>query len=74
MARAYKVSAALPKEDGTTVPVVKFAGSQGDASKIRIAWRADNKKLGLKKDDVTIEAIELPTDKAGLIAWLNETF
>lgn len=62
--RAYQVKAIL--EDGTDA--VRFAGSHGDASKARMALVEMH---GVKKMSVTIDEGEIPTDKAGLLAFLN---
>jgi len=47
----------------------RFAGSQGEATKIRMALADEH---GLKKNSITIEAIEVPTNKADLLPFLNE--
>lgn len=55
-------------EDQETV----YAGSQADARKARIKFEAKYKEL--KKADrpeVTVEEIDVPTDKKGLIEFLN---
>lgn len=46
----------------------EFASSDGEASKRSTALKASN--VAMKKP--SREAVEIPTDKAGLIGWLNQ--
>jgi hypothetical protein len=73
MARAYHVSAQLKTSDGETT-LNKFAGSQGDAAAAKRDMLEAHKDGGLKRADVQVEEIDIPTDKKGLIVWLNKTF
>mgnify|MGYP003544660126 CR=1 FL=1 len=50
--------------DKTTV---SWQGTQADAASVRKRAMDD----GAKRKDVTTEDVEVPTDKAGLLAWLN---
>ena len=51
----------------------QFAGSQADARKARIELEAPFKHLKPKdRPEVTVEEVEVPTDKKGLIEYLNE--
>lgn len=51
---------------------VEYAGTQADARKVRIAFEAPFKHLMPKeRPEVTVEDVEVPTDKAGLLAYLN---
>lgn len=59
----YKQTAVV--KDGRIV--TQWAGSQGDASKQRSAWT----KEGVKRVDITTEIVDVPTNKAGLIEFLN---
>ena len=53
--------------------VTQFAGSQADARKARIEFEAPFKHLKPKdRPEVTVEEVEVPTDKKGLIEYLNE--
>lgn len=52
--------------------VTQFAGSQADARKGRIEFEAPFKALKPKdRPEVTVEEIDVPTDKKGLIEFLN---
>lgn len=64
----YKV--VVPEQDGVTVTHHEFAASDGAASK-----RCTEIKKDLKDtldDKPERKAIDIPTDKNGLIAWLNK--
>jgi len=51
---------------------VEYAGTQADARKVRIAFEAPFKELKPKeRPDVAVEEVDVPTDKAGLLAYLN---
>ena len=60
MARAYKVHG---------FGFVRFAGSQGEATKTRAALA---EQYGLKKLSIEIEEVDVPTSKAELLPFLNE--
>lgn len=63
--RAYRIVGANP--DGSEH--VAFAGSQGDAARIR---RELSVKHGLRPfADTQIEEVEVPTSKTPLLAFLN---
>lgn len=68
--RAYKVSATVEEcsDDGRPHVVTKFAGTQADA---RTARQAIVDEHGVKKKDVALDEIEIPTDKAGLLGFVN---
>lgn len=68
MARIYRTR--LDTEDAAEVPAVSviYSGSQGDAAKAR---RQLMETHGVKMKDVEIEELDVPTDKRGLIDWLN---
>ncbi len=70
--RAYTVTANLPSEDGDSVPTTKYAGSQSEAAAIKRDWFEEHKADGLKRGSIEIDEMEIPTNKAGLIPWLNE--
>lgn len=44
-----------------------WAGSQAEASKQRSTWTA----AGIKRVDITTDEVDVPTDKKGLLAFLN---
>lgn len=52
--------------------VTQFAGSQADARKARIEFEAPFKAMKPKdRPEVTVEEVDVPTDKKGLIEFLN---
>ena len=63
--RAYRVTAALAS--GATVN--KLAGSDAEA---RATRRSFMDQYGLKMADVIYDQVEVPTDKRGLIAYVND--
>jgi len=71
--RAYTVThSGIPQKDGDTKPFLKYAGSQSQAADAkRELWDA-NRDNGIKRSDIEVTEIEIPTHKAGLIDWLNE--
>lgn len=69
--RAYTVTASLPAEDKDE-PFKKYAGSQSEAAEIKRNLWDEYRDSALKRNDIEISEIEVPTDKKGLIAWLNE--
>lgn len=69
--RAYTVTATLPI-DGDQVPTTRYAGSQSEAAGIKRDWFESHKEAGLKRGSIEIDEVEIPTNKAGLIPWLNE--
>ena len=51
----------------------QFAGSQADARKARIELETTFKHFKPKdRPEVTVEEVEVPTNKKGLIEYLNE--
>ncbi len=70
--RAYLVTATVPAkgDDQPEQPLKGYAGSQGDAASIKRDW-LDNHD-GLKRSAVRIDPVDIPTDKANLIPWLNK--
>jgi hypothetical protein len=70
--RAYQVHSALPIRPGvrdTVVHVRKFAGTQAEARQARETIVND---YGVKKSDVEIEEVEIPTAKSELLGYLND--
>ena len=66
--KLYKITA--PAADDTNK--IAFAGSQADARKTRIDFEAPFKYLKPKdRPDVVVEEVDVPTDKAGLLVYLN---
>lgn len=60
--RAYR----LAQADGY---ILGFAGSHGDAVKNRMAQM---EKHALKRSEIEIKEIDIPTDKTNLLTFLNE--
>lgn len=72
--KLYKVTRPIHEFNDEDVDgVVQFAGSQADARKTRIDFEAPFKSLKPKdRPEVTVEEVDVPTDKKGLIEFLNE--
>jgi hypothetical protein len=66
--RAYIVK---PLKDADPEGKIKrqFAGSQGDASAVKKTMLEAN---NLKRTQVGVSEVEVPTNKVDLIAWLNK--
>lgn len=54
--------------DGDNNDVAKWAGSQDEATKQRMAFMNAH---GIKRKSISIESVDVPTTKAELIEWLN---
>lgn len=71
--KLYKITRlarTFPNDEHTAL--VEFAGTQADARKVRIAFEAPFKELKPKeRPDVAVEEVDVPTDKAGLLSYLN---
>lgn len=72
--KIYKISRSAYYQDETAVKsATQFAGSQADARKIRIELEAPFKALKPKdRPEVKVIELDVPTDKKGLIEFLNE--
>lgn len=66
--RAYIVQ---PVKGVTTDVKRKFAGSQSEAAQFKKDMK-DDPSNELKRDQIRVDEVEIPTDKAGLLKWLNE--
>jgi len=71
--KLYKVTRPIHElNDEDFDGVVQFAGTQADARKVRIDFEAPFKFFKPKdRPEVTVEEVDVPTDKAGLLAYLN---
>lgn len=60
--------------DGVSYPGdIKFAGSQADARSVRLNFEEPFKPMKPKaRPEVTVIELDVPTDKKGLIEFLNE--
>lgn len=45
-----------------------WTGTQADAAAIKARYKDE----GAKRNEVGAEAVDIPTDKAGLLEWLNK--
>jgi hypothetical protein len=70
--RAYKVSVATEEQDGNGVSALithtQFAGSMAEVRTIRDTFVEE---LGVKKKDVDVEEVDIPTSKTELLPFLN---
>ncbi|HRO59856.1 MAG TPA: hypothetical protein PKZ27_02890 [Rhodocyclaceae bacterium] len=70
--RLYRTYAAAQHGDGAfrmCEPHVKWSGSQADAAKTRKHY---NSSLKIPRDDIHTDEVDVPTDKTGLLKFLNE--
>lgn len=66
--KLYKTTASQTIESDTDTKV-RWAGSQAEAASDRKVF---NSSLGFKRSEINTEEVDVPTDKKGLLAWLNE--
>lgn len=61
-------------EDGdVNKAATEWHGTQADARKARIAFEVPFKDIKpAKRPRVEVEEVDVPTNKAGLLVWLNE--
>ena len=71
--KLYKITRPIHELNGEDVDdMTQFAGSQADARKARIELETPFKHLKPKdRPEVTVEEVDVPTDKKGLIEFLN---
>lgn len=71
--KLYKITRPVHELNGEDVNgETVFVGTQADARKTRIEFEAPFKHLKPKdRPEVTVEEVDVPTDKAGLISYLN---
>ena len=71
--RAYTVThPGIPQDDGDTKPFLRYAGSQSEAAGVKRDLWEEKRDTRIKRNDISIDEVEIPTNKAGLIPWLNE--
>jgi hypothetical protein len=63
------LSPTIDVEPNAASPEVRWAGSMADAREAKKLMMED---FELKRHQVDIDEIDVPTDKAGLLAFLNE--
>lgn len=68
--RLYKISTTVPGDDDGRGPgkyLAKYVGSQAEAAAARKAFT----DAGVKRKDIASLEVNVPTDKEGLMAFLN---
>lgn len=72
--KLYKIHRPIHELNGEDVAAVtEFAGTQADARKTRMNLEEPFKNLKPKaRPEVTVTEVDVPTDKKGLIEFLNE--
>lgn len=61
------------KESVHSTKKVVWAGTQADARKVRIEFEEPFKILkSSNRPRIEVEEVDVPTDKQGLLVWLNE--
>jgi len=66
--RAYRIGATVT-EDEERLAIVRFGGSMKEATDAR---QSLVDAYGVKKSSVSIDEVDVPTDKPGLLRFLNE--
>lgn len=74
--KLYKITSpqhTFQESDEAIQGAVRWEGTQADARKTRIEFEVSFKEIKpAKRPRVEVEEVDVPTDKAGLLAWLNE--
>ena len=66
--RLHKITANIATADNDTAAIhIKYVGTQAEAAATRKAYMA----LGATRKDIESVEVDVPTDKAGLMAFLN---
>lgn len=65
--KLYKITVHVAREDGEA-PIVEWLGTQAECASSRRKWNSE----GVKRNDIDTEEVEVPTDKKGLLAFLNQ--
>lgn len=65
--KLYKITVDIARDDGES-PVVEWVGTQAEGAKVRKHWNSAEK---VPRDRIKTEEVEVPTDKKGLLAFLN---
>jgi len=60
----------VPAEANTNTPRV-FCGTGAEATATRMTIYEEIRDQGFRKADILIEPVDVPTDKSGLIDYLN---
>jgi hypothetical protein len=63
--KVYKVSSYSPEGGGIT----KYTGSEAEARQVRVGIMRD---YGMKRKEVDITALDIPTSKGDLLVFLND--
>ena len=66
--KLYLITAEVDVSDvGDTLEASEFVGSQAEAATVRARMNKD----GIPRKDITTTAVDVPTDKEGLLRFLN---
>lgn len=65
--KLYRLEATINPDDGEA-PFVNWVGTQADVSKTRKQMMKDH---GFKRSEIEVEEVEVPTNKVGLLEFLN---
>ena len=66
--KLYLITAEVDVDvDGDTLEASEFVGSQAEAATVRARMNKD----GIPRKDITTTAVDVPTDKEGLLRFLN---
>lgn len=71
----YKVTSPCHvwEDDEISPSITEWHGTQADARKARIAFEVPFKDIKpAKRPRVEVEEVDVPTNKVGLLVWLNE--
>lgn len=66
--RAYEVKCEIDDGEGDTQTAKQFAGTQAQVREIRQTFVND---YGVKKKDVEVEEVDIPTGKQDLLDFIN---
>lgn len=64
--KLYKQTAVV-RDSAGAAQETHWSGSQAEASKQRAEWT----RKGVKRAEITTDEVDVPTDKKGLLEWLN---
>lgn len=78
--KLYKITSpahVIPEKDDVASLTIEagtaWEGTQADARKVRIAFEQPFKEIKpAKRPKVEVEEVDVPTDKNGLLDWLNK--
>lgn len=65
--KLYLITSKTKVDVGDTLEASEFVGSQAEAATVRARMNKD----GIPRKDITTTAVDVPTDKEGLLRFLN---